>query len=348
MKGAALHRRVADRIDRLVSLDIGSRGVSERLYAAARGRKPPLCLQAARKLRARLRPGSYVFIATGWHDRPQVNSQIAETDGPVGAAALAAVLHRVCGAVPILLVEEQLIEPMRQLLRAAGLAALAPEEAVAARSSPAALHAASVVRFSKNPEEARTHSTQLLAAFKPPVLVAIEVGGMNAADQIHTFRGDDATYHTPKFDVLFDAARRGRATTIGIGDGGNEIGFGNIHDQAVRIIPNGRAASARVIVPTLRVDHLVPAAVSNWGAHGVAACLCLLAGRPDALHTPGAEIRLIDTAARAGLIDGVSGYVEPRVDGMPADVHGGIVSLLHTMVTQAHDQLSGAPATKRP
>ena len=52
------------------------------------------------------------------------------------------------------------------------------------------------------------------------------------------------------------------AVTIGIGDGGNEIGMGKIpHETIVKNIPNGDLIHCRV--PT---DHLIVAGVSNWGA----------------------------------------------------------------------------------
>ena len=334
-------KEIGERIDGLMALDVAARGVSAGLYAAARKRSPePLSLAAARALRNRVGRGRHVLIATGWHDRPDVNSQIAETDGPLGAAVLARALHDVCGAIPLVLTEERLVGPLQHILRAAGLSALLPEEAEAAAQVSAALHAASVLGFPKNIEEARAHSEHLLAAFKPKAVLAVEVGGMNANGQIFTFRGDDATQHTPKFDLLFQEAQRRRVVTIGVGDGGNEIGFGSMRKAAARRIPSTRQP-AQALVPTTEVDYLVPAAVSNWGAYAIAASLCLLADRPDCLHTPAAEERLLIAASGAGLIDGITGYVEPAVDGMTREVHMGLVALMQATVE------SGCAALRR-
>ena len=66
---------------------------------------------------------------------------------------------------------------------------------------------------------------------------------------------------------LLDHASRRRTVTIGIGDGGNEIGMGKIpHETIVKNIPNGDLIHCRV--PT---DHLIVAGVSNWGAYALAA-----------------------------------------------------------------------------
>ena len=52
-----------------------------------------------------------------------------------------------------------------------------------------------------------------------------------------------------------------------------------------------------------------------------------LAGAP-AVMTETMERRLLDAAANAGLVDGNTGKCEPTVDGLPVEVHVGIVELL--------------------
>src|SRR5205807_1527308 len=62
--------------------------------------------------------------------------------------------------------------------------------------------------------------------------------------------------------------------TIGVGDGGNEIGMGKIPwDVIRRNVPNGGLIACRV--PT---DYLIVAGVSNWGAYALAAGVALLRG----------------------------------------------------------------------
>src|SRR5207248_3184869 len=82
--------------------------------------------------------------------------------------------------------------------------------------------------------------------------------------------------------------------TVGVGDGGNEIGMGRVRARLAREGPlMARIAS---IVP---VDHPVVAGVSNWGAYGIVAQLARLTGR-SLLHTPAEERRLIDACGGAG------------------------------------------------
>lgn len=80
-----------------------------------------------------------------------------------------------------------------------------------------------------------------------------------------TFRGDDATDATPKFDFLFRRAN-GRAVTVGIGDGGNELGFGSIRAAVKTAIGASATGDPDRIALVTEVDYILPAAGSNWGA----------------------------------------------------------------------------------
>ncbi len=61
-------------------------------------------------------------------------------------------------------------------------------------------------------------------------------------------------------DALF-LRRRSGTVTIGVGDGGNEIGMGRVRARVVRDVPNGAK-----IASVVRTDHLMVAGISNWGA----------------------------------------------------------------------------------
>jgi hypothetical protein len=103
--------------------------------------------------------------------------------------------------------------------------------------------------------------------------------------------------------------------TIGIGDGGNEIGMGKIpHETIVKNIPNGDLIHCRV--PT---DHLIVAGVSNWGAYALAAGVYVLRGvKPPAdLFDPDREREILEVIVREGpLVDGVTGKQTATVDGL--------------------------------
>jgi hypothetical protein len=188
----------------------------------------------------------------------------------------------------------------------------------------------------------------LLAAEQPTHLVAIERPGRNRAGDYLNMRGESVAAWNAPIDELFVAGSvstaltggglrqkragsgsadnpRGRAwrpVTVGIGDGGNEIGMGRVWTRIARL--DALRARIATVVP---VDHLVVAGVSNWGGYGVVAALGRLTGL-DLLHTPELERRLIQACVAAGACDGVTRRREPTVDSLAADTHAGVVDLL--------------------
>lgn len=339
MTAAVAELQFAERVDRLMSTDVGGRGVIDRLYPMARKAiGGPLCMSAAELLTKRVVPESLVVIATGWPDRPHIAPEIAETDGPPGAAVLARALRRGLGAVPAIAIEPSLVKPMERVVEAAGLRALTLDQAIAAARSRAPIHAAAVLPLSPDKSEAENQSRQLVAAYSPAAVIAIEKGGMNDQGFIHTSRGDDTTEALSKADYLFaECINRGIAT-VGIGDGGNEIGMGVIAEGIRRDIPFGAAGREPTkggIAPQTLVDVLIAAAISNWGAYGVAACLAFLLGRLDLIHDAATEERVLRVAADVSFIDGITGLVEPSADGIVSSVHQAFVTLLGETVRQA-------------
>ncbi len=330
---------VADDIDRLITLDINRRGVIQILYRAAREKMGgPLVLAGSRALDEAVTPGSVVLIATGWPDRPWVTPEIGELDGPPGAGLLARNLHRTLGAVPIFLIEEELKPAMEATARAAGFAVLPPDKAIEAFRSPAPLHAASVLSFPKDVSRAREESLRLINIFSPTSIISVEKGSANAKGIIHNSRGQDTTECMAKVDELMEEGRRAGIVTIGIGDGGNEIGMGTIGDAIRKHVPYGARCNCPCgsgIAPAVSTDVLVASSVSNWGCYGIAACMSVLKSMSDALHDEAMELRTLREAADAGLIDGSTGYVDPGADGIAANTHAAIITLLRQVVKNA-------------
>ena len=96
----------------------------------------------------------------------------------------------------------------------------------------------------------------------PTHLLAIErVGPSHSDNRCHTMRGRDISDLMSPAHRLFETAKHRGITTIGVGDGGNEIGMGKIPRAIIAAnIPNGDLIACRV--PT---DQLIVAGVSNWG-----------------------------------------------------------------------------------
>jgi hypothetical protein len=137
-------------------------------------------------------------------------------------------------------------------------------------------------------------------------------------DRCYSMRGRDITAETSPVSHTFEGIRSCPPSyfrTIGIGDGGNEIGMGKIPWNTIRRnIPNGGLIACRV--PT---DHLIVAGVSNWGAYALAAGVRYLRGVPHdpALFDPARERELLELMVERGpLVDGPSGKRQATVDGL--------------------------------
>jgi hypothetical protein len=135
--------------------------------------------------------------------------------------------------------------------------------------------------------------------------------------------GRDITPRLSPAHLLFEA-EPGSApvTTIGIGDGGNEIGMGKIPWEVIRRnIRNGGQVACRVAT-----DHLIVCGVSNWGAYGLAAGVRLLKDCPPdpELFDVGRERDLLQLMVERGpLVDGVSGKPAVSVDGLAFERYAG-------------------------
>jgi D-glutamate cyclase len=272
----------ADPIDHLLALDPGGRGIGG-FFVQGGALAAATALQRARR----------VLIVTGF----VVGEGASETDGPPGAAVLGRALRRL--GTDVRYVTDAVTRP----LLAATLSVL--EEP------------ADVLVYPDGPAAAR----RVLADVKPSHLVAIERPGRCRSGDYLNARGLSVAAWNPPLDDLF-LQRAPRLVTIGVGDGGNEIGMGNVR---TRIVRQGELMAR--IVATVKVNHLVVAGVSNWGAYGIVAQLARLVGTP-LLHTPTLERRMIEACAAAGGHDGLTRRREPTVDGLPLDTHAAMVELL--------------------
>lgn len=329
-------RELSENVDRLITVDLPFRTVAGRLYRDTRAKfDGPLTLLVARALHDSVREKGVVLIATGWPDRPHISLNIAETDGPPGAAILGMALHKARRAVPIFLIEANLVPAMERVCSSAGFRVVSPEEAMAAAESKAPLHATAVLGFPTDISEAEKASTGLLDTLPVQAVITIEKGGMNEKGIIHTSRGDDTTAPMAKADILVKKAKERRILTIGIGDGGNEIGMGVIAEELRQWLPLGkqcRCPCGGGIIPITKTDFLLPAAVSNWGAYGISAMMAVIEDKNEVFHSSEIERRVLLACIDAGLIDGGSGYVSGGVDSLSMSIHMSMVNLLGELV----------------
>jgi len=146
---------------------------------------------------------------------------------------------------------------------------------------------------------------------RPTHLVSVERVGRGVDGKYRNMHGTDITDVTAPLDALFIEGSRRGITTIGIGDGGNEIGMGKVFTDVLDKIKNGR--SVATVVAT---DFCIAAGVSNWGAYGLAGALSVLADR-DLLPSAERVARDLEKIVHeGGAVDGVTCLPEVTTDGL--------------------------------
>lgn len=265
----------------VVQVDLAGRGLArcpgQDMLSACAGDFASACQRLAA-----LKPGSRVGIFTGFY-LPALAA--AENDGPMGAVQLAHVLVRL-GHRPVLFSDAHTIPALTLAVSHFGASVLVCDLANCQPWAPG------------------------LDDFS--LLIAIERPGPAADGRVKTMRGDDATAQHAPAHLWFE---RCPVPTIGIGDGGNEIGMGKLPLETIAAnIPLGSEIACR----TATTDLLV-VGVSNWGGYALAAGLLALDQRFDLanLLDPQRERRLwAQVLPAARLVHAASGRVELAVDGL--------------------------------
>jgi hypothetical protein len=325
--------KVGEAIDSLCTIEITGRGVVRDLYRAARAAHPgaPLCLAAAQQLQRRVQPGDVVVIATGLPTYPWFSG---EQDGPVGAATLARALVLGLAARPVIVTEAIHVDMCRAAVRGAGLYARGLDEALRLPTT------AAVLPFPTDWDEAAREADRLVRDAAPKALIAIERPGANEHGHYHGAKGFRLTDHCAKVDVLFERGKAAGAYTVGIGDGGNELGCAAIRDTVVARVPYAAKCQCPCggsVVPAFAPDLLVLTAISNWGAYGIAAALGLLLDRREVLHSREIDRRVHELCAAAEANNNGPGLLDPGTDAVPAPLHGDFVEILGFMVQSGID-----------
>ena len=150
----------------------------------------------------------------------------------------------------------------------------------------------------------------------------------NSRNVCHNMRGTPINQWTAKTHLLWDHIQHHNLpiVTLGIGDGGNELGMGSLPWEvlcrAIRQGPAGRIACR------VAASHCVLAGVSNWGAYALALAVCALTHQlPLAAAWSCAEQQaLIDELVQqTGAIDGVTCQHSATVDGLTSAVYASVL-----------------------
>ncbi len=226
----------------------------------------------------------HVLIVTGF---PVPPLNIPENDGPSGALAIFHAVKKLGGCAEILT-----YPLVREFLTSQGTRVIPAEE------------------YAEIPLE--DYSS----------IIAVELPGRSRDGKYYSMRGLEI--ETLPLDSLFMKAKKTHILTIGVGDGGNEVGMGKIPALIEKYVPLGNK-----IVSTVATEHLIISAVSNWGAYALVAMLSILAGE-NFLRWDEEEI--IREMKECGLIDGVLLHPSFSVDGIPAKIHSAMVTLMSQIV----------------
>jgi hypothetical protein len=263
----------------------------------------------------------------------------AETDGPPGALYLAKICQTL--GIETVLVSDRYGVPVLQAgCQACGLSSdlvlEAPLEQPGAAISTKAIDAWSS-EFLGSPLGARlthlvsiervgpSHTVESLLRQKPSreeiEACFRDTVPADSCGRCHNMRGMIIDEHTARLDRLFElASETGHITTIGMADGGNEIGMGKfaweVLRQAIRQGPSDR------VICRIATDYTILAGVSNWAAYAFAASVATMRGRGDLLRHWNANQQrcLIESLVQnSSVVDGVTKLHEPTVDGLALD-----------------------------
>lgn len=323
-----------NRIDRLMTLEIRPVdkglpcGVVVPIYEICRNFQggTPLSLRAALGLNDHLRKGETVFIATGAGVPP--NLPFGETDGPLGAIVLAVALVKAYGARIILVTEDAHAGPIRAVAQYMN----AQMDAAPDVDYPNGKQPLGIESFPLGFVGADAVAAKLMSDYQPVVVMFVERDGPNLEGEFHGVRGDCRDPQRVGYVFLLaQCAREKGVLTIGIGDGGNEVGFGAMREQIRDVLPlRGRSLAGHPsgVVTAISTDITVSASVSNWGAYAIVAALAVVLRRKDILHDSATEHELTAIAVAAGARDGATSTQALVTDGIPLVGHKAFVDLL--------------------
>lgn len=237
-----------------------------------------------------LKPGSYlraarliaktkglVLIGTGF---PVGDS--FETDGPLGAIVLYQLVEKL-GAKAMLACGDPLFSALKNDY--------------------------TCLELPLNSVDAAAFARQSLQQLTPELIISIERPGLAADGRYYNMRGVDISARCANFDVFFQQAS---CPTIAIGDGGNEIGMGNLYQEVSQLS----------ITPAVTgCDELLLADVSNWAAYGLLALVSVIkdaeTGEGWLLDCQPAQ--LLQYLVSRGCVDGVTGLASITEDSLPPE-----------------------------
>lgn len=264
--------KTAMAMEAVIQQDPGSRGLGK--WAISGG-----LFSAAKSLSK----GREILIATGFYT---ASAGVVETDGPPGTAVLAYALEQ-SGKKVRIITDDHAESVIKKAL-----------ESIDSIAAVEGFPCGEIPDSDKILSNETTH------------FIALERPGKSSDGKYYNFRGTDISSYVAPFDETFIEASSKDIVTIGIGDGGNELGMGNVSPMIDEHIAPGRAFSCNV-----KSDICICAGVSNWAGYALAALLSGMEGINLMPHEDRFGL-MISSIVKAGAVDGVTGLSCETVDGL--------------------------------
>ena len=238
-------------------------------------------------------PKGVIFITTGFYVAGH-----AETDGPPGALILSQCLNNL-GYKPIILTDlycKNLFEKYN----------------------------IKTIYIDIELKDEKNFYENLIKNYNPVGMISIERCGVNKNNDYANMKNISIKQNTAKIDYLFSNYYN-KINSIGIGDGGNEIGMGNLE----KVIEN----ELTLIPCVVKVNKLVIASVSNWGGYGLSAYLYKLSGKKELFENVWDEVKsFIKYIVSLNLVDGVTHENKEKVDGFEINVEKEIIESIAKII----------------
>jgi hypothetical protein len=325
------------KLNALIQVDSAGRGL-------ARGEPNLFSIRkddfAAAVLDLAAHPLPRLLIVTGFPIALADPPGTSETDGPSGALFLAETAIRL-GFQPVLAADGTALAALRVGLASRGLQ-----------------RQITVVDLSALPREPEKQA-DALKRWQGDFTHLISIERAGATHSFETAHAAHPELDKARFDHQMPEANRGKAfsmrgvdlspwnfpahglfeypdsawTTVGIGDGGNELGMGLAGWELIADrIPNGGAIACRV-----KTNHLIVCGVSNWGGWALGAGWAIAKGKKPSWLDSAREQKLLALMVDKGpLVDGVTSRKLPTIDGLAWYHHA---RLIQAMIEVAEESL---------
>lgn len=243
------------------------------------------CMQAAYKLLSLDR--KVIFIYTGFYV-----DGYSETDGPIGAYFLGITLKKL-GFTPIIICDNycKMLFTFENVLECL---------------------------FYPLNGYPYCEIQRILKHYNPIAHISIERCGKNIYQKYQNIAQKDISAYTAPVDEMYVLGSR-QAPSIAIGDGGNEIGMGNLYN----IIKTKLNIEPSII----KSDILILATTSNWGAYGI---LSYLSQIENYNFLPSFEevSQYLSYIVELGCVDGIQRLNQKSVDGLSWELEKEILESL--------------------